>query len=59
SDRDRTGFSNLINKMIGKGIFKVLLRKRYRHRLSIQGKPLYYIALVGKKIADIPGEWIV
>ncbi len=28
--------------------------ERYRHRFSIEGSPLYYFALGGKKIADVP-----
>jgi hypothetical protein len=28
--------------------------ERYRHRLSIEGEPLYYYAIAGRKRADIP-----
>ncbi len=28
----------------------------YRHRLSIEGKPLFYYAIVARKNADIPME---
>jgi len=27
--------------------------RRYRHRLSVAGDPLYYIAMVARKRADI------
>jgi hypothetical protein len=28
--------------------------ERYRHRLSIEGEPLYYYAIGARKKADIP-----
>jgi hypothetical protein len=28
--------------------------ERYRHRISIDGRPLFYYALVGRKESDIP-----
>ncbi|MEF9426688.1 MAG: class I SAM-dependent methyltransferase [Candidatus Mariimomonas ferrooxydans] len=58
SDRDRTGFSNLIKKMIKEKRLEIHVKEHYCHRLSMQGKPLHYIAIVGKKVADIPGEWV-
>jgi len=33
-------------------------RIHYRHRLSVRGDPLYYIALIGRKTADLPLDWI-
>jgi len=32
--------------------------ERYRHRLSIDGEPLYYFAVVGRKNADISPEFL-
>lgn len=57
SDDDSTGFCLLIHKMINAEIFEMHSLKRYQHRLSIQDKPLYYIAIVGEKKAEIPQEW--
>lgn len=56
--KDTTGFSFLIRKMIEEGILDVYIQKKYRHRISINGDPLYYIAIVGKKISDIPESWL-
>ena len=56
-DDDPTGFSSLIRKMIEADILDIRLQERYQHRLSIQGKPLYYFAVVAKKKAAIPTEW--
>jgi len=57
SNNDISGFSILIQKIIDAGILEVIRQKRYQHRLSAQGDPLYYIALIGRKTADIPREW--
>ena len=32
--------------------------ERYRHRLSIDGEPLFYFAISGRKNADIPGDFL-
>lgn len=34
--------------------FSVLAQERYRHRLSIEAEPLYYMGLIGKKQCDLP-----
>lgn len=47
-------FARLIDRMMQTDVFEIELYKRYRHRLSVQGEPLYYIGLVGRKNADIP-----
>jgi hypothetical protein len=33
-------------------------RRRYRHRFCQDGTPLYYYAVVGQKLQDIPGEML-
>jgi hypothetical protein len=32
--------------------------RRFQHRLSITGEPLYYVVVVAKKQAAVPGEWL-
>ncbi|MEZ5325204.1 MAG: hypothetical protein R3F19_09080 [Verrucomicrobiales bacterium] len=32
--------------------------ERYRHRLSMEGAPLFYFALVGQKTATIPADFL-
>ncbi|MFW7377706.1 MAG: methyltransferase [Oligoflexus sp.] len=51
---NKKGFSGLINSLYEKEIFQCEAYRRYCHRLSITGEPLYYIALVGQKLAPIP-----
>jgi hypothetical protein len=31
--------------------------ERYKHRLSMEGEPLYYFAIAARKNADIPREF--
>ena len=54
---DETGFRGLIRRMVREGIFEETAARRYIHRLSTAGEPLEYVALVGRKRADVPDEW--
>jgi len=55
---EHTGFSRLVRELIFSKYLDVYHLERYRHRLSIEGKPLYYFALAGRKNADIPPEFL-
>ena len=46
---DSSGFSKLIRRLISTNYFEILHVEKYRHRLSIEGKPLFYFALVVRK----------
>jgi predicted TPR repeat methyltransferase len=48
-DRDPTGFSSLVRALILSEEFDLYHLERYRHRLSIEGTPLHYLAIVGRK----------
>jgi predicted TPR repeat methyltransferase len=54
SGEDSSGFSRLIEHGISTGSFEVKREHRYRHRLNINGEPLYYVAMVGEKGGDLP-----
>ncbi|MCP4544525.1 MAG: methyltransferase [Chloroflexi bacterium] len=58
SNNDPTGFAFLILRMINAGVLSIHSRVHYQHRLSAQGSPLYYFAIVGEKTADIPQKWV-
>lgn len=58
SECDRSGFSVLIKKMIEEKILDIHVQERYQHRLSIEGDPLHYVALVGRKLSHIPEDWV-
>jgi len=56
-EEDTTGFGGLLKRMFREGILEECARVRYRHRDSVDGEPLHYLALVAKKHADVPMEW--
>lgn len=52
-ESDTSGFSNLTKFLLMSDTLEVHHLERYRHRISIDGHPLFYYALVGKKEANI------
>ncbi len=50
---DHTGFATLLQTMVRSHVLDIRRKKRYRHRLATDGRPLHYIAVVGRKQADI------
>lgn len=57
-ETDQSGFSRMIRDLILSKYLDVYHLERYRHRLSIDGEPLFYFAIVGKKNADAPIEYL-
>lgn len=55
---DKTGFSTMIRELIFSKYLDVYHIERYRHRLSIEGKPLYYFAIAGRKNAGVPADFL-
>lgn len=55
-DTDMTGFSKLIRELIFSEYLNLNHAERYRHRLSIEGSPLYYFSVVCWKKAHVPLE---
>jgi predicted TPR repeat methyltransferase len=51
---DRSGFSQMIRHLIQQDHIQPMCYRRYRHRLSITGQPLYYIAMIAKKHQPVP-----
>lgn len=54
---DTSGFSSMIRELIMSEYLDVYHIERYRHRLSIEGEPLYYFAIAGRKNADVPNQF--
>jgi predicted TPR repeat methyltransferase len=50
---DSSGFSQLIQRLIHDDYLRLHHLERYRHRLSIEGRPLHYYAVVGRKCRDL------
>lgn len=57
-DDDPSGFNLLIRRMFADEAIVPLAEKHYRHRLSVRGAPLEYIAFVARKTGDVPASWI-
>ena len=55
---DDSGFSKMIRELIFSEYLDIYHIERYRHRLSIEGEPLYYFAIVGRKNFDVPVEFL-
>ncbi|TAL86942.1 MAG: class I SAM-dependent methyltransferase [Rhodanobacter sp.] len=50
---DTSGFSQLIQRLIHDDYLRLHHLERYRHRLSIEGHPLHYYAVLGRKRRDL------
>jgi hypothetical protein len=55
-ERDTSGFDATIRELARDGIIRIEAYRRYQHRLSCAGEPLYYIAKVAKKMRDVPPD---
>lgn len=55
---DQSGFSRFIRELIFSEYLEVYHLERYRHRLSMEGIPLFYYALVGRKTAPIEENFL-
>ena len=55
---DHTGFSRLVKELMFSQALQVHHLERYRHRLSIDGAPLFYYLMAGRKNADIDARWL-
>lgn len=53
-ESDTSGFASLIKALMMSDALELHHLERYRHRISIDGRPLFYYALVGRKEFDIP-----
>ena len=56
---DDTGFSRMIRELIFSEYLDIYHIERYRHRYSIEGEPLYYFAIAGRKNADVSNEFLI
>jgi SAM-dependent methyltransferase len=55
---DKTGFSRFIRELIFSEFLDLHHLVRYRHRLSMEGVPLYYFALIAQKTSEIPHNFL-
>lgn len=54
SKKYQHGFSLLVRRMRETGLIEVLAEQTYRHRFALDGRPLPYVGIVGRKTGQIP-----
>jgi len=52
SENDETGFHEALSCVMDDSL-RIVHSRRYRHRYSLAGDPLYYYVIVGRKLGDI------
>ncbi len=57
-EQDTSGFSQLIRRLSRQRVIRIEAWRRYCHRLAITGEPLYYVAMVARKLEDLPDEYL-
>lgn len=55
-EKDSSGFSRLIRQLNREEIMQIQAYRRYQHRLSVAGEPLHYVAMVARKLRDVPNH---
>jgi SAM-dependent methyltransferase len=53
-EKDVSGFDALIRQLARDDIIRIEAYRRYQHRISCAGEPLYYIAMVARKLREVP-----
>ena len=46
----------MIRELSRRDVLRIEAYRRYQHRISCAGEPLYYIAMVARKLQEIPGD---
>jgi len=55
---DTSGFSRAVRELIFSEYLDIYHLEKYQHRLSMEGNPLYYFALIAQKTAKIPDDFL-
>lgn len=55
---DTSGFSTMMRELLFSEFLDLHHLERYRHRLSVEGKPLYYFSIAGRKKSDLTPEFL-
>jgi SAM-dependent methyltransferase len=55
---DNSGFSRMMRELIFSEFLDLYHLERYRHRYSMEGTPLYYFAIAGRKNHDITPDFV-
>lgn len=58
AEKDNSGFCDLIRRLACEEIVQMQAYRRYRHRISVTGEPLFYVSMIMRKLRDVPGEML-
>jgi len=53
-EKDPSGFGGFLQKLFAEGVLEERSRVRYTHRVSVDGEPLHYLAVIAYKRAPVP-----
>lgn len=53
---ETSGFNKLIRFLSREEYIGIYAYRRYKHRLSVSGEPIYYVAIAARKIRSIPNQ---
>jgi predicted TPR repeat methyltransferase len=53
ADGDGSGFSQMVDRAFNGNAMRVKGKRRYRHRDSVAGEPLYYVGIVAEKQGEL------
>lgn len=54
SPHDDSGFARMLRLMINEGVIDLQAHHRYCHRRSLAGEKLFYLAIVARKMREVP-----
>jgi len=58
AEEEESGFATLVNRLCDEGRLEVLAKRKYRHRLAVDGTELHYLAVVARRRGLAPLEWL-
>jgi SAM-dependent methyltransferase len=56
AEKDSSGFCKLIRRLAKMEVIQQQAYRRYRHRKGTDGRDLHYVAMVARKLKDIPDD---
>src|SRR5215207_9690881 len=57
AEEEESGFATLVNRLCDEGRLEVLAKRKYRHRMAVDGRELHYLAVVARRRGLAPLEW--
>ena len=57
-EHDTSGFAKAIRRLMNDGNLQVQAYRRFQHRISVTGEPLYYVAMIARKLTDVPRDML-